>query len=125
LLFLFTDPGNLSRCWRLLFTEADDDFLDLSSEFEWSVVILAHRRARVLADVEGFIQRETNWHGAPLEGCWWYGQHLLRERAAAASIKPATAQDPTLWNVAPMVFTLCACMSSPFMQGMVAPARLQ
>jgi hypothetical protein len=37
------------------FAEIDDDLFDLTGEFEWNVGVLAHRRAGVLADVEGFI----------------------------------------------------------------------
>lgn len=66
LIFFMFHGVTVSRAsWQpSFFTEVDDDFLDLAGELERNVVVLAHRRASVLADVEGFIQRETNGHGA-------------------------------------------------------------
>ena len=45
------------------FAEVDDDFLDLARELERHIVVQVHRRARVFAHVEGFIQGEAEGHG--------------------------------------------------------------
>ncbi len=47
---------------RSLLTQVDNDFLDLAGKLERHVVILAYGRAGVFSDIEGFIDRETNWN---------------------------------------------------------------
>ena len=68
---------------RSLVAEVDDDFLDLAGEFERHVVVLAHGRAGVFADVEGFIKLKRPGMVALMRPC----SHLLAvhaERAGAA-----------------------------------------
>src|SRR5262249_37153072 len=61
--FLLKEPLPLLRRQVLRF-EDDDKLLERARERKWHFVhvVLHHRSSRVLADIESFIERETNWY---------------------------------------------------------------